>query len=105
MESFALEMLEQFIVQAKQNTYVGGSQKLLPYRLGSKDLQLMEGDWAYHDSYLGESDFIGQEIVYFQMKPVWDATLSALLGHVTTSSMVDSRCRSKSTLSGTGSAA
>lgn len=71
MESFTQETLEQFIVRAKQSTYVGGSSKLLPYRLGSKDLQFREGDWAYHDSYLGESDFIGQEIVYWQMKPVW----------------------------------
>ncbi|SRR5581483_1131832 len=71
MESFALEALEQFIIQAKQTTYVGGGRKLLPYRLGSKDLQFMQGYWAYHDSYLGESDFIGQEIVYYQMQPVW----------------------------------
>ncbi len=71
MESFTQQTLELFIVQAKQSTYVGGSRKLLPYRLGSKDLQFTESDWAYHDSYLGESDFIGQEIVYYQMKPVW----------------------------------
>jgi hypothetical protein len=71
MESFTQETLEQFIVRAKQSTYVGGSRKLLPYRLGSKDLQFTEGEWAYHDSYLGESDFIGQEIVYYQRKPVW----------------------------------
>lgn len=71
MESFTQETLELFIVRAKQSTYVGGSSKLLPYRLGSKDLQFTEGDWAYHDSYLGESDFIGQEIVYYHMKPVW----------------------------------
>ena len=63
MESFPQETLEQLIVRAKQSTYVRGSRKLLPYRLGSKDLQWTEGDWAYHDSYLGESDFIGQEIV------------------------------------------
>ncbi|HLI90766.1 MAG TPA: DUF5680 domain-containing protein, partial [Ktedonobacteraceae bacterium] len=42
-----------------------------PYRLGSKDLQFSEHDWAYHDSYPGESDFIGQEIVYYRVKPVW----------------------------------
>jgi hypothetical protein len=39
--------------------------------LGSKDLQFNDGDWIYHDSYLGESDFIGQEIVYYQHKPIW----------------------------------
>ncbi len=71
MEPFAVATLEQFIVRAKQSTYVGGGKKLLPYRLGSKDLQFAEGDWTYHDSYLGESDFIGQEIVYYRMQPVW----------------------------------
>ncbi len=71
MSDLPLIALEAFIVRAKQHTYVGDGQKLLPYRLGSKDLQYAEGDWAYHDSYLGESDFIGQEIVYYQGKPVW----------------------------------
>jgi hypothetical protein len=50
---------------------VGSGQKLLPYRLGSHDLQFTEGDWAYHDRYLGESDFIGEEIVYYQRQVVW----------------------------------
>jgi hypothetical protein len=71
MAEFDLETLEQFIVRAKRNTYVGSAKELLSYRLGSKDLQFAEHDWAYHDSYLGESDFIGQEIVYYRMKPVW----------------------------------
>jgi hypothetical protein len=71
MAEFDLETLEQFIVRAKRNTYVGSAKALLSYRPGSKDLQFMEGDWAYHDSYFGESNFIGQEIVYYRMKPVW----------------------------------
>ncbi len=71
MDKLHLEALEQFIIRAKQQTYVGGGKKLLPYRLGSKDLQFADGDWTYHDSYLGESDFIGQEIVYYQHRPVW----------------------------------
>ncbi len=71
MDSEKLQALEAFIIRAKQATYVGGDRKLLPYRLGSHDLQFFEGDWAYHDSYLGESDFIGQEAVYFQGRAVW----------------------------------
>jgi hypothetical protein len=71
MEERFLEMLEQFIVRAKQATYVGNGQELLPYRLGSKDLQFKGGDFVYHDSYLGESDFIGQEIVYYRRQSVW----------------------------------
>jgi hypothetical protein len=63
--------LINFILLAKQATYVGGGNKLLPYRLGSHDLQFFKDDWAYHDSYLGESDFIGEEIVYHFGKVVW----------------------------------
>ena len=69
--SFTPFELNAFIVRAKQATYVGSGQKLLPYRLGSHDLQFFDGDWAYHDSYLGESDFIGEEAVYHRFKVVW----------------------------------
>ena len=71
MPDFSLQDLNHFIIQAKAATYVGSGQKLLPYRLGSHDLQFMDGDWAYHDTYLGENDFIGQEAVYYQGKVVW----------------------------------
>jgi hypothetical protein len=71
MSNYTLQDLNQFIVRAKAATYVGSGQKLLPYRLGSHDLQFFEGDWAYHDSYLGENDFTGEEAVYFQGKVVW----------------------------------
>lgn len=71
MAEFALHELEQFIVRAKAATYIGNGQKLLPYRLGSQDLQFTAGDWYYHDSYFGEQDFLGQEIVYLQRRPVW----------------------------------
>jgi hypothetical protein len=52
MKSLEFGDLEQSIVRAKQATYVSGGKKLLPYRLESKDLQFIDGDWAYHDSYL-----------------------------------------------------
>jgi hypothetical protein len=71
MDASLLDQLHTFIVRAKQATYVGSGQKLLPYRLGSHDLQFIDGDWAYHDSYLGENDFIGEEAVYYQHKVVW----------------------------------
>jgi Domain of unknown function (DUF5680) len=71
MKPELIQDLLRFIILAKQATYVGGGTKLLPYRLGSHDLQFFDGDWAYHDSYLGESDFIGEEAVYNQSKVVW----------------------------------
>jgi len=71
MPSELIRDLLNFILLAKQATYVGGGKKLLPYRLGSHDLQFFKDDWAYHDSYLGESDFIGEEVVYFHGKVMW----------------------------------
>ncbi len=71
MEKLQFEALEQFIIHAKKTTYVGGGQKLLSYRLDSKDLQFFDGDWAYHDSYVGENDFMGEEVVYYQKTAVW----------------------------------
>lgn len=93
MTTLDLHALHAFIVRAKAATYVGSGQKLLPYRPGSHDLQFTEDDWAYHDSYLGESDFIGEEIVYYQRQVVWgmnyfgvilqpDRISSAQAGHV-----------------------
>ncbi len=71
MADFSADHLYAFIVKAKRASYVGSGQKLLSYRLGSHDLQFFDGDWAYHDSYFGENDFIGQEAVYYQGRVVW----------------------------------
>ena len=54
MQPISIQDLINFILLAKQATYVGGGNKLLPYRLGSHDLQFFKDDWASHDSYLGE---------------------------------------------------
>ena len=71
MQSKSIQELINFILLAKQATYVGGGDKLLPYRLGSHDLQFFKDNWAYHDSYFGASDFIGEETVYYHGKVVW----------------------------------
>ncbi len=71
MNGLDTRALEAFIVRAKANTYVGGGQKSLAYRPHSHDLQFHEGSFSYLDSYFGGTDFIGQEVVYFEVKPVW----------------------------------
>ncbi|MCP4536150.1 MAG: hypothetical protein GY832_03300 [Chloroflexi bacterium] len=71
MEHFSLEQLDTFIVQAKTVTYVGSGAKSLSYRPGSHDLQFHKGAFSYLDSYFGGTDFIGQEVVYYEGKPVW----------------------------------
>jgi hypothetical protein len=66
MVELSLDQLNTFIVHAKAATYVGGGPKNLSRRPRSHDLEFHEGAFAYPDSYLGGSDFIGEEVVYFE---------------------------------------
>lgn len=63
--------LEAFIVAAKAATYIGNGTPSPPCRPASHDLAYLAGDYSYLDSYFGGSDFIGEEIVYYQSEPVW----------------------------------
>ncbi len=63
--------LLEFIVQAKKKTYVGSGEKSLSYRPGSLDLQFHAPPFAYIDSYFGGTDFLGQEVVYYEGNAVW----------------------------------
>ena len=64
--------LDDFIVQAKAATYIGGGKECVSCRPGSIDLEYRAGSFRYLDSYFfGGSDFIGQEVVYFEDRPVW----------------------------------
>ena len=65
------QSLHDFIVRAKTATYVGDGQHTAACRPGSHDLKFSDGDWEYLDSYFGGRDFIGEEAVYCQGKPVW----------------------------------
>jgi hypothetical protein len=63
--------LNDFIVKAKAATYVGSGRESASCRPGSHDLQFRDGPFLYLDSYFGGADFIGEEVVYFEEKPVW----------------------------------
>ncbi|MGN8244688.1 DUF5680 domain-containing protein [Cellulomonas soli] len=63
--------LEAFVVRAKSRTYVGGGEPVESSRTGSHDLAFTDGAFAYLDSYVGGSDFLGQELVSFEGEPVW----------------------------------
>ena len=71
MSELSLSELNRFIVKAKAATYVGSGQKSPSHRPGSHDLEFHDAPFDYLDSYFGESDFIGQEVVYFEGQPVW----------------------------------
>lgn len=68
---FTLSALEDFVVRAKKATYVANGQKASPSRPGSIDLSFTDGQWAYADSYFGGTDFLGQEVVWFESEAVW----------------------------------
>jgi hypothetical protein len=66
-----LAELTSFVVRAKAATYVSDGGQAPPSRPGSHDLRFQDGPFAYHDSYFGGADFLGQEVVYREQRPVW----------------------------------
>ena len=71
MNHLSLTELHAFIIRAKAATYVGGGAKTSPCRPASHDLQFVDRDWSYLDSYFGGTDFIGEEVVWHLQQPVW----------------------------------
>jgi hypothetical protein len=63
--------LRTFIVEAKKLTYAAGVEGGAGPRAGTKDIPFASGRWSYLDSYYGGIDFLGQEVVWFDGKPVW----------------------------------
>ncbi len=70
--SVDLNKLAQFLDEANKNTFANKNvEKVASTRLGSSDYHFEKGDFIYHDTYFGNIDFIGEEIVYWYKKPVW----------------------------------
>jgi hypothetical protein len=69
-----LEDLPAFILEGKSKGWVGsleGGKKIASARVGSKDVTFDRGAFHYHDSFVGFSDFLGQEHVAYKNTPVW----------------------------------
>ncbi|PDT30112.1 hypothetical protein CO660_08510 [Rhizobium sp. L9] len=79
-------MLNDFIVEAKAATYVGGGVPRPPCRPGAHDIGYERGDWSYLDSYFGGTDFAGQEVVWLAGEPVW---VMNYFGRVVASDLID----------------
>jgi len=71
VKGLSTDVLHAFVVRAKAATYIGGGARSLSRRPSSHDLEYREGAFEYLDSYFGGSDFIGQEVVFFNSRPVW----------------------------------
>ena len=77
--------LYDFILRAIAATYVGSGQPAPACRPNSHDLKFADGDWFYLDSYFGGRDFIGEEVVYLNGKPVWAMNY---YGHILRSDLI-----------------
>jgi hypothetical protein len=66
-----LDELAGFLARAKKATYAGNGREVDPERPGFKELEYIEGDWNYRDSYAGFFRAPGQEIVRLQNEPIW----------------------------------
>jgi hypothetical protein len=66
-----LAELADFLVEAKVSTYAAQKGIVDSSRKESHDLAYMRDGWTYVDSYFGEKDFAGEEIVYLEEKPIW----------------------------------
>lgn len=72
-ESF-LKELDHFFKKAGQATYAGGGIEVKPWRTGFRELEYKKGPFYYRDSYAGFFTSAGQEVIYFDDKPVWTSS-------------------------------
>jgi hypothetical protein len=65
--------LVRFLLDAKQHTYAsqGDEASVKPLLPGTHQLEYSAGPFFYRDIYAGSATFAGQEIVYYQQKPIW----------------------------------
>lgn len=60
-----------FLLRAKRTTYAGKGAEIEPSRPNSHDLQYVEGDLKYIDTYIGGEKFAGEEALWRGDIPFW----------------------------------
>lgn len=66
-----LQVLEQFIIAAREHTLRGQARRLPPERPGAVEIVYREGGLTYRDSYFGQSALLGQEVVRRAGTVIW----------------------------------
>lgn len=67
-----MDALIRFLHKANKNTFANpNAKKVASMRPQSQDYHFEDGDFIYHDTYFGSRDFIGEEIIYQNQKPLW----------------------------------
>lgn len=70
------EKLIKFLVSAKINTYAAHGAEVKSSRRNSHDLEYVENNMYYYDTYLGGERFTGEEAVWINDNPVWSMNYS-----------------------------
>jgi len=60
-----------FLCRAKKATYAGKGAEVPSSRPNSHDLEYIEGNFKYFDTYLGGEKFAGEEALWIDNTPVW----------------------------------
>lgn len=70
MENFN-EQLNKLLGKAAVVAYAGGGEEVEAQRDGFSEYEYKEGEFYYRDSYTGYFTSAGQEVIWYQGKPVW----------------------------------
>jgi len=65
------ESIIKFLIKAKRATYAGNGPEVKSSRPNSHDLEYLEGNLRYIDTYIGGQFFAGEEALWFDDKPFW----------------------------------
>lgn len=66
------EELKKFLKAANKATYANkNATKSSSLRPSSEDYHFEQDNLVFHDTYFGSRDFIGEEMVYKNGKPIW----------------------------------
>lgn len=68
---YSKQDLRQFLVRAKNCTYISGENIALSSRPCSHDYRYEESEFTYIDTYIGGEKFIGEEVVWIKGSPVF----------------------------------
>ncbi|HEX2946827.1 MAG TPA: DUF5680 domain-containing protein [Clostridia bacterium] len=70
-QSFVDGNVIDFLLRAKKATYAAHGAEIEPSRPNSHDLQYVEGDLKYIDTYVGGEKFSGEEALWREDLPFW----------------------------------
>ena len=70
-EQTDIDALIEFRLKANVNTYAGFMNEVDATRPASHDFRYEDGDYMYHDTYVGGEEFAGEEAVWKKGVTVW----------------------------------